>query len=46
MKNNQITLDGAQIVNGAQTSKSILDRKKEDKQPRCGSFGYNYQNQG
>jgi hypothetical protein len=29
MKNNQLSLEGAQIVNGAQTSKSILDRKKK-----------------
>ena len=29
MKNNQLSLGGAQIVNGAQTSKSILDRKKK-----------------
>jgi hypothetical protein len=29
MKNNKINLEGAQIVNGAQTSKSILDRKKK-----------------
>jgi len=29
MKNNQLGLEGAQIVNGAQTSKSILDRKKK-----------------
>jgi len=29
MKNNPINLEGAQIVNGAQTSKSILDRKKK-----------------
>jgi len=29
MKNNTINLEGAQIVNGAQTSKSILDRKKK-----------------
>ena len=29
MKNNQLDLEGAQIVNGAQTSKSILDRKKK-----------------
>ena len=29
MKNNQVSLGGAQIVNGAQTSKSILDRKKK-----------------
>ncbi len=28
-KNNQLSLKGAQIVNGAQTSKSILDRKKK-----------------
>jgi len=29
IKNNQLSLEGAQIVNGAQTSKSILDRKKK-----------------
>jgi len=29
LKNNQLNLEGAQIVNGAQTSKSILDRKKK-----------------
>jgi len=29
MKYNQLSLVGAQIVNGAQTSKSILDRKKK-----------------
>jgi len=29
IKNNQLGLEGAQIVNGAQTSKSILDRKKK-----------------
>jgi len=29
MKNNQLRLGGAQIVNGAQTSKSILARKKK-----------------
>jgi len=29
MKNNQLSLWGAQIVNGAQTSKSFLDRKKK-----------------
>jgi len=29
MKDNKISLGGAQIVNGAQTSKSILDRKKK-----------------
>jgi len=31
MKNNQSSMVGAQIVNGAQTSKSILDRKKKTK---------------
>jgi len=29
MKNNQLSLGGAHIVNGAHTSKSILDRKKK-----------------
>ena len=29
IKNNELYLKGAQIVNGAQTSKSILDRKKK-----------------
>jgi len=29
MENNHLSLGGAQIVNGAQTSKSILDRKKK-----------------
>ena len=31
MENNHLSLGGAQIVNGAQTSKSILDRKKKTK---------------
>ena len=38
MKNNKINLEGAQIVNGAQTSKSILDRKKKTKQSERGHF--------
>ena len=29
IKNNELYLKGAQIVNGAQTSKSILDKKKK-----------------